>query len=178
MGQGSGSFVRSEWQRSSSRGGFCEGWRVGLDDSHGLGIIDLLFALGTFVQFEVFDGVVLAPVLSRPLPPHPFDFHATAGRTFCDFIHDDGRLKSFFGGNQKVVRVLAGLGDELSLGVDRQAVQVRALDDVQHFSAMTLAGTDRSNCLVDRHCIEFASATSNSVIWSNSISIRALSQKA
>ena len=79
---------RRENSSTSSRDGFREGRRVGLDGPHGLGIIDLLFAVGTFVEFEVIDGVTLASVLSRPLPPHPLDLHAPAGWTCHNFIHD------------------------------------------------------------------------------------------
>ena len=70
----------------SSCSGFCEGRGTGLNGPHGDGIIDLLFAVETFVQFEVIDGVDLALVLSRPPPPHLLIFRLPQDGHFVIFF--------------------------------------------------------------------------------------------
>jgi hypothetical protein len=81
---------------TSSCNGFCKGGRVGLDGSHGFGIENAFVAVGTEVKFEVFDGVALALVVARPVPPDPFDLQAAAGWAFCDFLHDSLRISVIY----------------------------------------------------------------------------------
>jgi hypothetical protein len=134
--------------------GFGKHRRIGLDSPHGFRIVNPFVAVGTFVEFKFFDGVDLPLILARPLPSHLLDLGAAARRALCDAIHNRGRLEGPLGGYQEVICVLAGVGNEFSLAVDGQTVQIGAFDDVQPFPGPTTMGADGSNGLVDCHGVK------------------------
>jgi len=63
-------------------------------------------------------------------------------------------LYGCLGRNKKIIGFSIPFADELALGIDREAIEIRALNYVEIFSSMLSPGTGRAHLLVNGHCIK------------------------
>ena len=68
---------------------------MGLDLLHGVVVVNVLAAVGAFVEFEIGDRVGLAFITAAPISSNPLDPLAAAGGASSDF--DEGFSHALYG---------------------------------------------------------------------------------
>jgi hypothetical protein len=145
------SFAYREGKSSRAAHRLRERGRNCFDAPHRFAIINLLPAIRALVEREVGDRIGSSLRFAAPVTPHAPDSLAATSWTYFQVDHNS--LRSL-GRDEEIVGISSVIRHQLAFRIDRHAIQIFTLDDVEIFTGGPPQGTTGTKPFVNARRIE------------------------